>query len=103
MLQTERLVLRRFCQEDLQDLHEYLSDEEVVKFEPYHAMDINAVRENLIWRIPPMKWLRWNCRRSTNLLEMCTLAKEIFSHWSWGTFSTKTIGARATHTKVVWQ
>lgn len=51
MLQTERLVLRRFCQEDLQDLHEYLSDEEVVKFEPYHAMDINAVRENLIWRI----------------------------------------------------
>lgn len=50
-METERLVLRRFCQEDLQDLFEYLSDEEVVKFEPYHAMDINAVRENLNWRI----------------------------------------------------
>lgn len=50
-METERLVLRRFCEEDLQDLFEYLSDEEVVKFEPYHAMDLNAVRENLRWRI----------------------------------------------------
>ena len=28
MIQTERLILRSFCKEDLQDLYEYLADEE---------------------------------------------------------------------------
>lgn len=32
---TERLLLRRFCAEDGNDLFEYLSDEEVVRYEPY--------------------------------------------------------------------
>ncbi len=26
-MNTERLILRRFCEDDLQDLHEYLCDE----------------------------------------------------------------------------
>jgi len=34
-LETERLILRRFSSEDWKDLHEYLSKEEVVKYEPY--------------------------------------------------------------------
>ena len=33
--ETERLILRRYKKEDIQDLFEYLSDEEVVKYEPY--------------------------------------------------------------------
>ena len=37
--ETERLILRRYRREDLQDLFEYLSDGEVVKFEPYQPMD----------------------------------------------------------------
>lgn len=32
ILETERLILRRYCKEDL---YEYLSDGEVVKHEPY--------------------------------------------------------------------
>ncbi len=28
---TDRLIIRRFKQDDWQDLHEYLSDQEVVK------------------------------------------------------------------------
>ena len=35
MLETERLILRRFRAGDWRDLHEYLSDEAVVRFEPY--------------------------------------------------------------------
>ena len=27
IIETDRLVLRRFCKDDLQDLYEYLSDE----------------------------------------------------------------------------
>ena len=32
---SDRLIIRRFVKEDWQDLYEYLSDENVVKFEPY--------------------------------------------------------------------
>ena len=38
MLETERLILRRYREEDLQDLYEYLSHEDVVKYEPYRPM-----------------------------------------------------------------
>ena len=51
ILETDRLVLRRFCEEDLLDLYEYLSDETVVRFEPYQAMDLNETKETLNGRI----------------------------------------------------
>ncbi len=34
-IQTPRLLIRRFQPEDYEDLYEYLSDEQVVKYEPY--------------------------------------------------------------------
>ena len=51
IIETDRLILRRYCKEDLHDLYEYLSDEEVVKHEPYNPMDIDEVKGNLDWRI----------------------------------------------------
>ena len=36
-METERLIIRRFSPEDGQDLYEYLSDEDVIFFEPYKA------------------------------------------------------------------
>lgn len=50
-IETERLILRPYREEDLQDLYEYVSDEEVVHFEPYLPMDISGACENLAWRI----------------------------------------------------
>ena len=47
ILETDRLILCRFRKEDLQDLHEYLYDEEVVKYEPYHPMDIREAEQEL--------------------------------------------------------
>ena len=47
MIETERLILRRFRKEDLQDLYEYLSDAETVQYEPYRPMDMNEVKEQL--------------------------------------------------------
>ena len=38
-IKTEDLILRSFQLKDLEDLYEYLSDEEVVKFEPYKPMN----------------------------------------------------------------
>lgn len=51
MIQTERLILRRFCAEDLQDLYEYLSDEETVRYEPYKPMDMGETEKELAERI----------------------------------------------------
>lgn len=51
MIQTERLILRRYCPSDLEDLFAILSDPEVVKFEPYKPMTMEEARENLAWRI----------------------------------------------------
>lgn len=42
---TERLIIRRFELNDWSDLYEYLSDEEVVKFEPYEVFSENQARE----------------------------------------------------------
>jgi hypothetical protein len=35
VLETERLIIRRFRANDWSDLYEYLSDPQVVNFEPY--------------------------------------------------------------------
>lgn len=35
LLETERLIIRYFSEEDKGDLYDYLSREEVVKYEPY--------------------------------------------------------------------
>lgn len=49
--ETERLILRRYKNSDLEDLYDYLSDPDVVKYEPYKAMTMNQVKDNLKWRI----------------------------------------------------
>ena len=47
---TDRLIIRKFEPSDWQDLHEYLSDEEVVKFEPYGIYSENQAIEEAIRR-----------------------------------------------------
>ena len=45
-METDRLILRRYGTFDFQDLYEYLSDSEVVKFEPYKPMTCQGNTEN---------------------------------------------------------
>ena len=49
--ETERLILRRYRPEDIQDLFEYLSDEETVKYEPHKPLTFDEAKENLEWRV----------------------------------------------------
>lgn len=44
-LQTQRLNIRRFHPSDWQDLYEYLSQEEVVKYEPYDVFTEEQSRQ----------------------------------------------------------
>lgn len=50
-METERLILRRFEEKDLADLYEYLSDPEVVKYEPYKPLSLDETKDNLHYRI----------------------------------------------------
>ena len=51
ILETDRLILRRYNESDFDDLYEYLSDEDVVRYEPYKPMSREEVRSSLDWRI----------------------------------------------------
>lgn len=65
--ETERLILRRYKKEDVQDLFEYLSDKEVVKYEPYKPLTFDETKENLEWRISTDEMIAVelkNCKRS---------------------------------------
>ncbi|MGN1016340.1 MAG: GNAT family N-acetyltransferase [Faecousia sp.] len=66
--QTERLILRRFREEDLNDLYEYLSDEQVVQFEPYRPMSPEETRENLTWRIGTEEMIAVVCADTGKLI-----------------------------------
>lgn len=50
ILETERLILRKFSCEDWKDLYEYLSKEEVVKYEPYGVYTEDECKEEAIYR-----------------------------------------------------
>lgn len=44
-METQRLLLRSFADDDWADLYEYLSDEEVVRYEPYPPLTEAQCRE----------------------------------------------------------
>lgn len=49
-LETDRLILRKFTCDDWMDLYEYLSNETVVKYEPYDVFTEEASRQEAIRR-----------------------------------------------------
>ena len=56
-LETERLILRPYEERDLQDLYEYLSDKEVVAFEPYGPMNLEEAKKCLEDRMASGEYL----------------------------------------------
>lgn len=83
-IETERLILRPYREEDLQDLYEYLSDEEVVRFEPYLPMDISGVRENLAWRISTNEMIAVEIKESGKLIGNVYLGQHDFDTFEIG-------------------
>jgi [ribosomal protein S5]-alanine N-acetyltransferase len=59
ILETDRLVIRKFCYDDWNDLYEYLSQEKVVKYEPYNILSkkeckqaaINHSQNDAFWAV----------------------------------------------------
>ena len=75
---TDRLILRRFRESDLDDLHEYLSDPRVVAFEPYKPMTMEEVRENLNWRISTDEMVAVELKDTGKLIGNIYLGKRDF-------------------------
>ena len=76
--ETERLILRRYKKSDLQDLYEYLSDSEVVKYEPYKPMNMEDVEENLNWRISTEEMIAVELKSNHKMIGNVYLGKRDF-------------------------
>jgi ribosomal-protein-alanine N-acetyltransferase len=50
ILETDRLVIRKFCYDDWYNLYEYLSQDTVVKYEPYNVFSKEECKEAAINR-----------------------------------------------------
>ncbi len=78
LAETERLILRRYREDDVQDLFEYLSDREVVKYEPYQPMTLEEVKENLEWRIGTEEMVAVELKKSHKMIGNVYLGKRDF-------------------------
>ena len=76
--ETERLILRRYKEEDLQDLFEYLSDKEVVKYEPYKPLTHDETKENLKWRIGTDEMIAVELKKSHKMIGNVYMGKREF-------------------------
>lgn len=76
--ETERLILRRYKKEDLQDLFEYLSDQKVVEYEPYRPLTLNETKENLEWRIGTEEMIAVELKNSHKMIGNVYLGKREF-------------------------
>ncbi len=67
-METERLILRLFEGKDYQDLYDYLSDPEVVKYEPYKAMTPEEVKDTLEYRIHNEEFIAVECKDNHKII-----------------------------------
>lgn len=73
--ETDRLILSRFSENDLLDLFEYLSDPEVVKFEPYRSMTLEEVCQELRLQIASDEMVAVELKSSGKLIGNVYLGK----------------------------
>ena len=77
--ETKRLILRSFHADDLHDLYAYLSDEEVVKYEPYKPMELQEVQQELEERISSEEMIAVVLKASNKLIGNVYLGKRNFN------------------------
>ncbi len=83
-IETERLIIRRFIEEDWKDLYEYLSDEEVVKFEPYDVYSEEQTKIEAINRSKMDSFYAVCLKENNKLIGNIYLEKGEFDTWELG-------------------
>lgn len=89
-IETKRLLLRRFREGDLDDLYRYLSDPEVVRFEPYRPMSLEEVRQNLEWRVSTEEMIAVELKDTGRLIGNVYLGRREFQSMELGFVFNKT-------------
>lgn len=84
MLQTERLIIRRFTKEDWQDLYEYLRDEEVVQFEPYEVYTEEQAKQETLKRVNDDCFFAVCLKADGTVIGNLTLIEGAFQTWEVG-------------------
>lgn len=84
ILETERLILRRYIESDLKDLYEYLSDDEVIKYEPYKAKNLKETEDNLKWRIETEEMIAVELKENHKMIGNVYLGKREFNSFEIG-------------------
>lgn len=77
-METERLILRKYREDDLNDLYEYLADPDVVKFEPYQPMTMQETKDNLNWRISTDEMIAVELKSNHKMIGNVYLGKRDF-------------------------
>ena len=93
-LESERLLLRRFQPDDWPDLHEYLSQEETVKYEPYGVFSEESSQEEATQRAQNNDFWAVSLKSNGKLIGNLYAAKRDFDTWELGyVFNAKYHGA----------
>ncbi len=83
-METERLMMRRFEPGDWRDLYEYLSLEEVVRFEPYDIFSQEKCRRETVRRSQNDAFWAVCLKETNKLIGNVYLAKGEYSTWELG-------------------
>jgi RimJ/RimL family protein N-acetyltransferase len=81
---TPRLLIRQFKPEDYEDLYEYLSDEQVVKYEPYHPFTREQCRLEAVKRSKNIDFLAVCLKDRGKLIGNIYFEKQDFGTWELG-------------------
>lgn len=83
-METERLLIRKFTPDDWQDLFEYLSKPEVVRYEPYDAFTEEQARQEAINRSSNSCFWAVCLKDSSKLIGNLYISEQDFDTWELG-------------------
>lgn len=83
-METKRLIIRRFQIDDWHDLHEYLSDERVVKYEPYPPQTEAQCQQVAEQRVESEDFWAVCLKDTRKLIGNVYLAKQGHQNWEVG-------------------
>lgn len=101
LAETDRLILRRYEEDDLQDLYEYLSNPKVVEYEPYKTKTLKETEDNLKWRVSSDEMIAVELKSAGKMIGNVYLGKRDFESLEIGYVFNEDIGTRDMQRKAV--
>ena len=83
-METKRLIIRMFTANDWEDLYEYLSQSDVVKFEPYDVFSKEEAKKEAVARSKNDAFWAVCLKETNKLIGNVYLAKQDFDTWELG-------------------